>query len=142
VFFDEDASTKELQASLDKLEEIINEKIGRDVTEGELDEEGLHVRFSGPVGIQTDTAALFGNADINLLITAVLFLFTLLSILYPSPILAIVPLIAVGIAYAVISPLLGFMANNEWIVIDQQAISIMTVLLFGAGTDYCLFLIS
>jgi len=142
VFFDEDASTKELQASLDKLEEIINEKIGRDVTEGELDEEGLHVRFSGPVGIQTDTAALFGNADITLLITTVLLVFILLIILYRSPILAIVPLIAVGIAYAVISPLLGFMANNEWIVIDQQAISIMTVLLFGAGTDYCLFLIS
>src|SRR5699024_6446749 len=95
VFFDEDASTKELQASLDKLEEIINEKIGRDVTEGELDEEGLHVRFSGPVGIQTDTPALFGKSDITLLITTCLIVINLLIIIYQTPIIAIVPLQAV-----------------------------------------------
>ncbi|MGQ0454495.1 MMPL family transporter, partial [Bacillus sp. SS-TM] len=37
---------------------------------------------------------------------------------------------------------LGFLADHGWIKVDAQAISIMTVLLFGAGTDYCLFLIS
>src|SRR5699024_10971898 len=41
-----------------------------------------------------------------------------------------------------VSPLLGFLAGKGWIEVDAQAISIMTVLLFGAGTDYCLFLIS
>ncbi|MBO9600132.1 MAG: MMPL family transporter, partial [Cohnella sp.] len=41
-----------------------------------------------------------------------------------------------------INPLLGWMAGEGWIVYDSQALSIMTVLLFGAGTDYCLFLIS
>ncbi len=107
-----------------------------------MDESGLHLRFSGPVGIQTDTVSLFSNADIALLIATVVIVFALLIILYRSPILALVPLVAVGIAYGVISPLLGFLASKGWIEVDAQAISIMTVLLFGAGTDYCLFLIS
>ena len=142
VFFSEDASTKELQAALDQLEIKITEQFGTEVLENDIDDASLHVRFSGPVGIQTDAVALFSNADVTLLIATVLIVFTLLIILYRSPILAIVPLIAVGIAYGIISPLLGFLADKGWIVVDGQAISIMTVLLFGAGTDYCLFLIS
>lgn len=142
VFFDDDASTDELNASLDALQTIIEEKIDSNVVESDLSDDGLHVRFSGPVGIQTDAVSLFSNADITLLVTTVLLVFILLILLYRSPILAIVPLIAVGIAYGLISPLLGYMAHEGWIEFDAQAISIMTVLLFGAGTDYCLFLIS
>lgn len=141
IFFD-DASTAELQASLDDLAGIIEGKFGSEVLESELDESGLHVRFSGPVGIQTDAVSLFSNADITLLIATVLIVFTLLILLYRSPILALVPLVAVGMAFLLISPLLGFLADKGLIVIDGQAISIMTVLLFGAGTDYSIFLIS
>ena len=142
VFFDDTASTKELQAALDELEVKITDQLGSDVLKDKLADDGLHVRFSGPVGIQTDAVSLFSNADITLLITTVMIVFVLLILLYRSPILAIVPLVAVGIAYGIISPLLGFFADKGWIVVDSQAISIMTVLLFGAGTDYCLFLIS
>lgn len=142
VFFDEAAATKELQAALDQLGVKIKNTFGSEVLESELDDAGLHVRFSGPVGIQTDTVSLFSNADFTLLIATVLIVFILLILLYRSPILALVPLVAVGIAYGIISPLLGFFADKGWIVVDGQAISIMTVLLFGAGTDYCLFLIS
>lgn len=142
VFFAEDASTKELQAALDQLGDVITKQFGEEILEENLEGDDLHVRFSGPVGIQTDAVSLFSNADVTLLIATVLIVFVLLILLYRSPILAIVPLIAVGIAYGLISPLLGFFADKGWIVVDGQAISIMTVLLFGAGTDYCLFLIS
>lgn len=66
----------------------------------------------------------------------------LLILLYRSPILAIIPLIGVGFAYGVTSPILGLLAKEGIITVDSQAVSIMTVLLFGAGTDYCLFLVS
>ena len=142
IFFDQDASTKQLQEGLDQLSERIEAEFGSEILTAELASNDLHVRFSGPVGISTDAVSLFSNADFTLLIATVLMVFILLILLYRSPILALVPLVAVGIAYGLISPLLGFMADKGWIVVDGQTISIMTVLLFGAGTDYCLFLIS
>ncbi|QHE51571.1 MMPL family transporter [Pontibacillus sp. HMF3514] len=142
VFFKEDASTEELQKSLQNLKKIITEKVGKNPFDTNLSEDGLHVRMTGPVGIQTDATELFSQADLTLLLATVLLVLVLLIVLYRSPILAVVPLIGVGFAYGLISPMLGFMASNGWIVVDSQAISIMTVLLFGAGTDYCLFLVS
>lgn len=142
IFFESDTTTDDYKVILEDLRGLLTDQVGENLTEKELAEDGLHVRFSGPVGIQTDTASLFSNADITLLMATVAIVFALLIILYRSPILALVPLVAVGIAYALASPLLGFLAGKGWIEVDAQAISIMTVLLFGAGTDYCLFLIS
>src|SRR5699024_3173777 len=142
IFFKSEASTKDLQTGLNELEKVIRTSLGDEVLDTNLDGKNLKVRFSGPVGIQTDAVSLFSNADVTLLIATVLFVFILLIVLYRSPILALVPLIAVGIVYGLISPLLGFLADKGWIIVDGQTISIMTVLLFGAGTDYCMFLIS
>ncbi|WP_010650416.1 MMPL family transporter [Oceanobacillus massiliensis] len=142
IFFDENASADELKIALDSLKEIITTVTQEQPLSKALTDEGLHVRFTGAVGIQTDATELFSQADFTLLIATVLLVLILLIILYRSPILAIIPLIGVGFAYGLISPLLGMMAREGWIVVDSQAISIMTVLLFGAGTDYCLFLVS
>ena len=67
----------------------------------------LSVRLSGPVGISVDATDLFMGADVALLIATVLLVLILLLLIYRSPILALIPLIGVGFAYAVTSPLLG-----------------------------------
>lgn len=85
---------------------------------------------------------MFSQGDLSLLIGTVIIVLICLLVIYRSPILAFIPLIGVGIAYLVISPILGGMGKAGWIEFDSQSIAIMTVLLFGAGTDYCLFLIS
>lgn len=103
---------------------------------------GLHARVTGPVGIAVDTLNLFKGADIALLIATVFLVLILLFVLYRSPILALIPLVGVGFAYGAIGPILGIFAKHGVITVDAQTISIMTVLLFGAGTDYCLFLIN
>jgi len=140
VFFEKDASTDALQESLDTLTKTMdanNVQLDKD-----LSSDVLHVRYSGPVGIATDAVSLFSQADVKLMVATVLLVLVLLILIYRSPLLAIIPLIVVGLAYGVISPTLGFFAEQGWIDKDSQAVSIMTVLLFGAGTDYCLFLIS
>ncbi|MEK4419017.1 MMPL family transporter (plasmid) [Bacillus cereus] len=142
VFFNTTAGTAILQENMNELQRVIKNTLADDPFKRDISDSGLHVRLSGPVGIQTDAVSLFSQADVKLLVATVLLVLVLLILLYRSPLLAILPLIVVGFAYGVISPTLGFLADKGWITADAQGISIMTVLLFGAGTDYCLFLIS
>ncbi|MZQ85185.1 MMPL family transporter [Paenibacillus sp. 5J-6] len=142
ISFEEGTETAVLQESLKKLQEVTTAQLGSDPFTATVNEEGLHARITGPVGIQTDATALFKGADFALLLATVLLVLLLLILLYRSPILAIIPLVGVGFAYGIISPILGFLAKQGWITVDAQSISIMTVLLFGAGTDYCLFFVA
>ncbi|QQE78924.1 MMPL family transporter [Alicyclobacillus sp. SO9] len=142
VSFKSGAGTTVLEKSVKKLKEQIKTSAGSAVLSSKLTASGLHVRITGPVGIAVDAQGLFKNADFTLLASTGLLVLVLLILLYRSPILALVPLVSVGFAYGVISPLLGALAKSGMITVDAQSVSIMTVLLFGAGTDYCLFLVS
>ncbi|WP_337101269.1 MMPL family transporter [Paenibacillus sp. YIM B09110] len=143
VSFAEQTETEVLKENLEEIKTIIREASGQDPFAASInDAEQLTVRLSGPVGISVDATDLFKGADVSLMIATVLLVLILLLLIYRSPILAIIPLVGVGFAYLVTSPILGWMAGEGYITVDAQAISIMTVLLFGAGTDYCLFLIS
>ena len=142
VFFDKTAGAEQLEEGITGIEAQVKETFGVDPFASDLNKPELAARVTGPAGISVDATGLFKDADVSLLIATVLLVLVILLLIYRSPILAIIPLIAVGFAYGVISPVLGFMADKEWITVDSQAISIMTVLLFGAGTDYCLFIIS
>ncbi|CAI8949480.1 MULTISPECIES: MMPL family transporter [Bacillus] len=142
VFFDKTVGTDMLQENMAELQIVIKNTVEDDPFKRKISDSGLHIRLSGPVGIQTDAVSIFSQADVKLLVATVLLVLVLLILLYRSPLLAILPLIVVGFAYGIISPTLGFLADKGWITADAQGISIMTVLLFGAGTDYCLFLIS
>lgn len=142
LFFEENAETDVLKENIENINQIVAERVGTDPSKVKTDSENLSLRITGPVGISVDASGLFAGADVQLLMATVVLVLVVLLLIYRSPLLAIIPLIGVGFAYLVTSPILGFMADQGWITVDAQAISIMTVLLFGAGTDYCLFLIS
>lgn len=143
ILFENNLATSELKESIQKLESDATEIFGRNPFNTTLnDETKLHARTTGPVGISIDATELFSQGDLSLLIGTIIIVLICLLVIYRSPILAVIPLFGVGIAYGVISPLLGFMGEHKWIEFDSQSIAIMTVLLFGAGTDYCLFIIS
>ena len=142
IFMNKNASTDQLTDNLADLKSFMEKQESKAIFEKKLSDAGLHVRFTGPAAIATDATALFGKADVTLLISTVLIVLILLILLYRSPILAIVPLIGVGFANGLAGPILGLFAKEGIITVDSQATSIMTVLLFGAGTDYCLFLVS
>jgi len=142
VLFDKNADSDQLGESVTGLKALIAAETGSDPSLAKVDGDDLSLRVTGPVGISIDATGLFKNADVSLLMATVILVLVFLLLIYRSPILAFIPLVAVGFAYGVTSPVLGKMAQAGWITVDSQAVSIMTVLLFGAGTDYCLFLIS
>ncbi|QWU15959.1 putative drug exporter of the RND superfamily [Paenibacillus sophorae] len=142
LIFDKAADSDQLGDSVAQLKEAVKAETGRDLSAADLASGDLTLRVSGPVGISIDAVGLFKDADVSLLIATVILVLVFLLLIYRSPLLALIPLVAVGFAYGAASPLLGKLAQEGIIIVDSQAVSIMTVLLFGAGTDYCLFLIA
>lgn len=142
VFFDKSTNTDTLKENLAAISKASEEIFNEDPFSKEMDEANLLARYSGPVAISVDATDLFKSADFKLMVATVVLILVLLLVIYRSPILAIIPIIVVSIAFLVVSPILGAFAEQGWINKDAQAVAIMIVLLFGAGTDYCLFLIT
>jgi RND superfamily putative drug exporter len=143
VYFAKDGQSEEWKAGVEEAKAEAAALFGADPFAAPVDSPGgLSARVTGPVGIQIDASTLFSRADTTLLLATILLVLVLLLAIYRSPILAVIPLVAVGAALLVFSPILGWMADAGWIEVEHQGIYILTVLLFGAGTDYCLFLIS
>jgi len=103
---------------------------------------GLQMHVTGPAGFEADLNNVFSGADTRLLLVTVLVVAFLLIITYRSPWLWLVPLIVIGFAEQVASVLATRLAPHVGVPIDQAATGILSVLVFGAGTDYALLLIA
>ena len=102
---------------------------------------GLDVYVSGPAGITVDAVKVFGNIDGTLLIGTTLLILVLLLLIYRSPIVALVPLVVVGVAYAIAGGIVYLVVKALDLPINGQATGILIILMFGAGTDYCIYLV-
>ncbi len=103
--------------------------------------EGLEIYVSGSVGIYGDMfKALNESIDLTTLVT-VLLIIVLLIIIYRSPVAALVPLVTIGIAFLVARGTVGLI-GQAGVSLWSQLDIFLIVIVFGIGTDYCLFLIS
>lgn len=94
--------------------------------------------MTGPAGIITDTVNVFASSDVILFIATGIIVLVILLLVYRSPVLAVLPLIAVGVALGLAQSIGALLADAGAISVDAQTAAIMTVLLFGVGTDYAL----
>ncbi|MFI5005027.1 MAG: MMPL family transporter [Solirubrobacterales bacterium] len=102
---------------------------------------GLEAKVTGPGGISYDGGKVFGSINGTLLLTTVALVFVLLILIYRSPIFWIIPLLAVGFA-EVVSEGLGYVLTQAGVTVNGQSAGVLTVLVFGAGTDYALLLVA
>jgi RND superfamily putative drug exporter len=97
---------------------------------------------TGPAGIFNDAIKVFRSIDLKVTIMTVLLVLVLLLMIYRSPILAIVPLIVTGTALMLAQNLAAIVATEFDLPLNQQVTAIMSILVFGAGTNYALFIVS
>jgi putative drug exporter of the RND superfamily len=103
---------------------------------------GLEAYVTGPAGITVDAADVFADIDVTLLATTAALVLVLLLLIYRSPVIALVPLAVVAISYVIAAGIVYLLIQSLDLVINGQTTGILIILMFGAGTDYCLLIVS
>ena len=102
---------------------------------------GLTVKTTGAAGFSLDAIKVFGNINGTLLGVAALIVLVLLIIIYRSPIFWVIPFFTVLLAESAARGF-GYLLAEAGVTINGQSGGILPVLVFGAGTDYALLLVS
>ena len=102
---------------------------------------GLEAKVTGPAGFSADAIDVFSDINGTLLYATGLLVLVLLIVIYRSPIFWLIPFFSVLIA-EVSSRGFGYLLAEAGVVVTGQSGGILPVLVFGAGTDYALLLVS
>jgi putative drug exporter of the RND superfamily len=101
---------------------------------------GLGVYVTGPAGYFADFSKVFSGFDSTLLYITAVIVIVILLLTYRSPVLWLLPLTTVFVALTAAQAAIYLLAKNAGLTVNAQSAFILTVLVFGAGTDYALLL--
>jgi putative drug exporter of the RND superfamily len=102
---------------------------------------GVSAYVTGPGGIAADLEQVADEAGKTLLIATLSLVLVLLLVVYRAPLLAVLPLLAVGAAYMVAIGIAYLLIDAGAITVNTEGTFLLLVLVFGAGTDYSLLLV-
>lgn len=103
---------------------------------------GPEVHITGPGGSASDSADAFSGIDGTLLYSALAVVVVILLLTYRSLALILVPVLSVIGALFTAQAAIYLLAAHAGLVVNAQSAGILTVLVFGAGTDYALLLVA
>lgn len=102
---------------------------------------GARTAIGGPAAIQSDVLGSFSGVDGEILLVTILLVAGLLVLMYRSPLLVIAVLGSMAVA-EIFAMALAWVLLRAGVSIDSEDLGFMTVVVFGAGTDYALLLIA
>ena len=102
----------------------------------------IDTAVTGPAGIINDAVKVFGSIDLRVTLVTVVLVLVLLLVIYRSPVMAIVPLVVIGSALTLAQSVAAVLSQQFDLPLNGQVTAIMSVLVFGAGTNYALFIVS
>ncbi len=103
---------------------------------------GLTVLVTGPAAQVADLVEAFGGIDGLLLIVAGAVVALILLVVYRSPLLPLVVLLSAVFALGLASFVVYLLAKNDILALNGQSQGILSILVFGAATDYALLLVA
>jgi RND superfamily putative drug exporter len=106
------------------------------------DRPGLTASVTGPAGYAANSSNAFKGIDSTLLYGTLLVVVLILLLSYRSPTLWMLPVISAGVALTCAEAVIYALARHAGLTVNAQSAGILTVLVFGAGTDYALLLVA
>src|SRR3954469_21128144 len=106
------------------------------------DARGLKSYVTGEAGFDADRSAAVEGIDGTLLAITGALVLVLMLLTYRSPSIAALMLAVVVIAYIVATGAVYGLVEAGVTTVSGQSAAILIVLMFGAGTDYCLLIVS
>jgi RND superfamily putative drug exporter len=103
--------------------------------------DGLQEGVGGPAAALADTANAFSGINGTLLLATGAIVAALLLLTYRSVLMWMFPLVGVGLATFLGQAAVYLLAKSGFVV-NGMSVGILTVLMFGAGTDYSLLLVA
>jgi RND superfamily putative drug exporter len=103
---------------------------------------GLLAEVTGGPAFAADLTAVFDGADVTLLLVTAAVVALLLLVTYRSPVLLVVPLVVVAAAEQTVLRLLDILLPAAGLAYDGSTPGIVSILVFGAATNYALLLIA
>ncbi|KOG40826.1 hypothetical protein AQJ84_12315 [Streptomyces resistomycificus] len=123
-------------------DEKARDALVNDVRDIATSADGLTVDVGGEGALATDASEVYNSLDGPLLYTTAAVVALLLILIYRSPFLWLVPLAVAGIADYLSMGVAYGLNQGFGTSVSGQSSGIMTILVFGAGTDYALLLVS
>jgi RND superfamily putative drug exporter len=123
--------------TIEKVEHIVE-----DFRRQEKVPQGLDIHLTGNAVIGRDVRQAEAKSADAIGRWTVILVIGLLLVIYRAPLLALIPLATVFIATEFSLKLLAILAQRHYLQVSDTIRIYITVLCYGAGVDYCLFLIA
>ncbi|MGH2739085.1 MAG: MMPL family transporter [Actinomycetota bacterium] len=102
---------------------------------------GMRVHLTAAAGVAADQAFAIEESIHRTTIITLFLVGAILLWVYRSPVAPLIPLLTIGAAFSVARGVIALVADAG-LQVSALVETFMIVIVFGAGTDYCLFIVS
>ena len=102
----------------------------------------VDANLTGPATILRDAVKIFQSIDLRITLVTILVVIVIMFFIYRAPGLVFIPLFILVSTLMVARFVAALVVDLTGLPLNDQVTSIMSVLLFGVGTNYVLFIVS